>query len=298
VISRRELRDAVETDTYRGVAGRFAVNDAVNVDADGRLHVERIKAIPEPKSLIDLRKRVNAMLPRVDLPEVLLELMGWDPGFAGAFTSVSGSRSRLAELDITIAACLTAHALNIGYGPVVKKGVPALERDRVGHVGLNYRSPGRPWKPGLPAGTAPLAENAARPIRIGYARCSTAQQELASQIAALEAAQCKRIFSEKISTRIKVRPELERALRLAREIKEAAPDQPVILTVHELKRLARNAAELMPLSGQLQAAGIQLELLAGPLTGIYDPDGMGSMLFAVRCFAVEATGSPVGGASW
>ena len=128
-------------DTYRGVAGRFAVNDAVSVDADGRLHVERIKAIPEPGSLIDLRKRVSAMLPRVDLPEVLLEVMGWEPGFAGAFTSVSGSRSRLADLDITIAACLTAHALNIGYGPVVKKGVPALERDRVGHVGLNYLRP-------------------------------------------------------------------------------------------------------------------------------------------------------------
>ena len=128
-------------DTYRGVAGRFAVNDAVSVDAGGRLHVERIKAIPEPKNLIDLRRRINAMLPRVDLPEVLLEVMGWEPAFAGAFTSVSGGRSRLADLDITIAACLTAHALNIGYGPVVKKGVPALERDRVGHVGLNYLRP-------------------------------------------------------------------------------------------------------------------------------------------------------------
>ncbi|WUR01742.1 hypothetical protein OG202_21595 [Streptomyces sp. NBC_00310] len=39
-----------------------------------------------------------------------------------------------------------------------------------------------------------------------------------------------------------------------------------MLTVHELKRLARNAAELMTLSGQLQGAGVQLELLTGPLT--------------------------------
>ena len=149
------------------------------------------------------------------------------------------------------------------------------------------RGPGRPWKPGPPAGTAPAAENAAKPIRIGYARCSTARQELASQTAALEAAQCKRVFSEKISTRIKARPELDKALKLARDIKEAAPDQPVILTVHELKRLARNAAELMTLSTTLQAAGIQLELLTGPLTGIYDPDGMGSMLFAVLAVAAQ-----------
>ncbi len=164
--------------------------------------------------------------------------------------------------------------------------VPAL-RDELEVLVPAGRGRGRPWKPGSPVQAASTAGNAARAIRIGYARCSTARQELASQAAALEAAQCKRIFSEKISTRIKVRPELENALRLARDIKEAAPDQPVILTVHELKRLARNAAELMTLSAQLQATGIRLELLTGPLTGIYDPRGMGSMLFAVLAVAAQ-----------
>jgi DNA invertase Pin-like site-specific DNA recombinase len=95
------------------------------------------------------------------------------------------------------------------------------------------------------------------------------------------------VFSEKISTRIKVRPELEKALTLAHEIKAAAPEQPVILTVHEMKRLARNAAELMTLSAQMQGGGVQLELLTGPLTGIYDPHGMGSMLFAVLAVAAQ-----------
>jgi len=61
----------------------------------------------------------------------------------------------------------------------------------------------------------------------------------------------------------------------------------VILTVHELKRLARNAAELMTLSAGLQVGDIQLELLTGPLTGIYDPNGMGSMLFAVLAVAAQ-----------
>jgi DNA invertase Pin-like site-specific DNA recombinase len=55
----------------------------------------------------------------------------------------------------------------------------------------------------------------------------------------------------------------------------------VILTVHEMKRLARNAAELMLLSATLQQRGIQLEFLSGPLVGIFDPNGMGAMLFAV-----------------
>jgi DNA invertase Pin-like site-specific DNA recombinase len=89
------------------------------------------------------------------------------------------------------------------------------------------------------------------------------------------------------STRIKIRPELEAALQLARDINQAAPGQDVIVTVHEIKRLARNAAELMTLTAALQADGIQLELLTGPLTGIYDPDGLGSMLFAVLAVAAQ-----------
>jgi DNA invertase Pin-like site-specific DNA recombinase len=163
--------------------------------------------------------------------------------------------------------------------------VPAL-REELEVLAPEDREPGRPWKPGPPAEAAP-AEPAAKPIRIRYARCSTAQQELASQLDALARVKCKRVFSEKISTRMKNRPKLEDALKLAYDIREAAPDQEVILTVHELKRLARNAAELMTLSGQLQGAGVQFELLTGPLTGIYDPNGMGAMFFAVLAAAAQ-----------
>ncbi|MEG8179754.1 recombinase family protein [Nocardia terpenica] len=163
--------------------------------------------------------------------------------------------------------------------------VPSL-RDELTVTVPTDRGPGKKWTPG-PALAAAAPETTGAPIRIGYARCSTATQELQSQLDALAVAKCTRVFSEKISTRIKVRPELEKALTLAHEIKTAAPDQPVILTVHEMKRLARNAAELMTLSAQLHRGGVQLELLTGPLTGIYDPHGMGSMLFAVLAVAAQ-----------
>jgi DNA invertase Pin-like site-specific DNA recombinase len=146
--------------------------------------------------------------------------------------------------------------------------------------------PGKTWKPG-PAVTAAAPETNGTPIRIGYARCSSATQELASQLDALQRAHCTRVLSEKISTRIKVRPEFEKALTVAQEIKQAAPGQQVLLTVHEMKRLARNAAELMALSATLQERGIGLELLTGALTGIYDPHGMGAMLFAVLAVGAE-----------
>ena len=57
-----------------------------------------MKAIEEPPSLVDLRNRTAAMLPRVDLPEVILEVMSWVPEFAAAFTPASGGRTRLDDL--------------------------------------------------------------------------------------------------------------------------------------------------------------------------------------------------------
>ncbi|MFG2586469.1 recombinase family protein [Streptomyces malaysiensis] len=83
-------------------------------------------------------------------------------------------------------------------------------------------------------------------IRIGYARCSTLGQELRSQLDALSKHGIPRdkIFSEKISTRVRVRPAIEEALRTAREVKAHAPHCRVIFTVYEMKRLGRDAAEL------------------------------------------------------
>ncbi|WSL74287.1 recombinase family protein [Kitasatospora sp. NBC_01266] len=164
--------------------------------------------------------------------------------------------------------------------------VPALREDLEVLVPAD-RGPGRTWQAGPALAVVPEPAAGSRPVRIGYARTSMVSQELASQIEALEAAGCTKIFREKISTRVKHRPEMAAALKLAAEFKEAAPDQVVILTVHEMKRLARNATELMQLSADLEGAGILLELLAGPLTGIYDPNGMGSMLFAVLAVAAQ-----------
>ncbi|MFE1790894.1 DUF4158 domain-containing protein [Streptomyces sp. NPDC059525] len=82
-----------------------------------------------------------------------------------------------------------------------------------------------------------------------------------------------------LSTRVRVRPQFEAALTLAREIKAHAPHCRVLFTVYEMKRLGRDAAELTALADHLTAHGLVLEMLAGPLPGIYDPSGPGRMLF-------------------
>ncbi|QDN92807.1 recombinase family protein [Streptomyces sp. RLB3-6] len=158
--------------------------------------------------------------------------------------------------------------------------VPKLAKDLRVPTPAN-RGPGQPWRPGK---SVPAAVDLSLPsadIRIGYARCSHLSQELDSQLDALAKRGIGRdkIFSEKISTRIKVRPQFEEALKTAREIKTHAPRCRVIFTVFEMKRLGRDAAELTALADHLTEHGLVLEMLAGPLPGIYDPTGPGKLLF-------------------
>jgi hypothetical protein len=89
--------------------------------------VVHIEAVPDPPSLVDLRTRLMAMMPRVDLPEIILEVMSWQP----RLTDASGGESRLSDLHVSVAAVLAAHSLNVGYGPLISPGVPALTRDRL-----------------------------------------------------------------------------------------------------------------------------------------------------------------------
>ncbi|HEX4814534.1 MAG TPA: recombinase family protein, partial [Nonomuraea sp.] len=78
------------------------------------------------------------------------------------------------------------------------------------------RKPGSAWAElPRPAGQTQTSGHA----KIGYARASTVRQSLDTQLDSLKAAGVSRIFSEKISTRATRRPELERAVALAREIR-------------------------------------------------------------------------------
>jgi hypothetical protein len=111
-------RAALLDGTYREVAGRVPANSQIVFDDDGRLHFAALDPEPEPASLHALREAVEAMLPRVDLPEALLEVFSWT-GADQAFTSITGGEARLSDLHVTIAALLVAHSCNVGYTPVI-----------------------------------------------------------------------------------------------------------------------------------------------------------------------------------
>jgi TnpA family transposase len=129
---------------WRLLAGRLAETETdapmrLVPDGDGRIRltVDRLEAIGEPESLTRLREIVSAMLLRIDLPDLLLEVHGWT-GFLDEYTHVGERGPRMDRLPVSVAALLVAEACNVGLTPVTDPNNPALTRARLSHVDQNY----------------------------------------------------------------------------------------------------------------------------------------------------------------
>lgn len=125
---------------YQRTAENFPSNAAVRIEAvKGRdtMTLTGLDKLDEPPSLIQLREAVFARLPRVDLPEVLLEIHA-RTGFAYEFTHLSEGEARASDLPVSVCAMLLAEACNIGLEPVVRSDIAALTRGRLNWVQQNY----------------------------------------------------------------------------------------------------------------------------------------------------------------
>jgi len=128
---------------YNQTASRLPNNSAVEIviDNDGkkRIKIAKLDKLEEPLSLVQLKSKISKLLPKIDLPELLLEVNRLT-GFANSFTHVSLNQARVANLDTSICAILMAEACNIGIEPLVNQNNPALTRNRLSHVQQNYIS--------------------------------------------------------------------------------------------------------------------------------------------------------------
>jgi len=102
-------------------------------------------------------------------------------------------------------------------------------------------------------------------MKIGYARVSTTEQNIDSQVMALKAAGCKKIFSDKLSGAKPDRPGLKSAIEQLR-----AGDT---LIVWKLDRLARSLRDLLNLTQQFQDLGADLKVLDGLNVSLTTSDG-------------------------
>ena len=108
-------------------------------------------------------------------------------------------------------------------------------------------------------------------MKLGYARCSTLDQNLDWQIDALTKEGCDRIFQEKFTGTRKDRPELLRMMDMLRE------GDTVIIC--ELTRLSRSVKDLFELVEQVEKAGAKIKSLKEPWLDTTTPQGR--LLFTI-----------------
>lgn len=111
-------------------------NAAVEV-REGKIRLDRPDAEAEPAGMQPVRDALDAMLPRIDYPELLLEVHG-KTGMFDVFEHIGGKVSRPEDLDLTLTALLVSKSTNIGLEPVVKPGERALTRGRLAGADHGY----------------------------------------------------------------------------------------------------------------------------------------------------------------
>ncbi|MEV4248284.1 hypothetical protein AB0J63_33325 [Streptosporangium canum] len=75
-----------------------------------------MEAAAHPEGFAAVHDAVAAMLPRIDYPELILEVNA-RTGFLDAMPHISGSLARRDDLDLS----LVARSCNIGLTPVAKR---------------------------------------------------------------------------------------------------------------------------------------------------------------------------------
>lgn len=115
---------------------------------------------------------------------------------------------------------------------------------------------------------------------VGYARVSTRDQNLNSQIDALKEFGCSKIFSEKVSGLKIKRTELDNCLDYLREGDT--------LVIYKLDRLGRTTKQLIELSQWLEDNNIELQIID---MNINTKDAMGKMFFTMMSAFAELEAS-------
>ena len=128
---------------WRQVAANLPDNPAARIERrNGRdkLVLSPLDKPERPPSLIALQSAVAARMPKIDLPDVMLEVAARS-GFAKTFTHVSERHARVEDFTTSLCGGLIAQACNIGFEPLIRTDQPALNRARLSWVSQNFIRP-------------------------------------------------------------------------------------------------------------------------------------------------------------
>jgi TnpA family transposase len=127
-------------EAFRHTASNLPHNASLRIEevaGNPDLILSPLDKLEEPPTLTALRAEIDARLPRVDLPELVLEIHA-RTGFADAFRHASEAKARAQDLATSISAVLVSEACNTGLEPMIRPEIAALSRARLGWVKQNY----------------------------------------------------------------------------------------------------------------------------------------------------------------
>jgi TnpA family transposase len=128
---------------WKQVATNLPNNPAARIERrNGRdeLVLSPLDKVERPPSLIALQSAISARMPKIDLPDVMLEV-ATRSDFADAFTHVSERHARVEDFPVSLCGALIAQACNIGFEPLIRIDQPALSRTRLSWVSQNFIRP-------------------------------------------------------------------------------------------------------------------------------------------------------------
>lgn len=126
--------------SYQDVIERLSQNDAVEIVKNNkgkdRIKLSRLEKLDEPESLKILKDKVDSLMPRIDFPELLLEVDHMSD-FTDECTHISDNNSRVSGIEVSLCAVIMAEACNIGLEPLIDEYSPQLTRNRLSWVQQN-----------------------------------------------------------------------------------------------------------------------------------------------------------------
>ena len=128
---------------WRQVAANLPNNPHARIERRNdrdELVLSPLDKLERPPSLVVLQSAIAARMPKIDLPDVMLEAAARS-GFADTFTHVSERHARVEDFTTSLCGGLIAQACNIGFEPLVRTDQPALSRARLSWVSQNFIRP-------------------------------------------------------------------------------------------------------------------------------------------------------------
>ena len=123
--------------SYKEALRRWPTSNMARIENNSQLIVSRLKKVYENKEEKAFKLRIQQLLPKIDLTDLLLEV-NQQLNLTQLFNHLNDKDTKMKDLDISLLAVLLAEACNIGFSPVSKNSIDSLKYDRLIYVNHHY----------------------------------------------------------------------------------------------------------------------------------------------------------------